>query len=215
VEIHFGLTGVALVEAGPYAATGWTAGLSSGSSSAAQSASSSDVNVSGVASTLASGFLSDFFDPEAARLYRRNGDAPKDQAPSSDRRERQLAIADHRKRAAQAAEGRQRAAITLATPNTTMANGSGHHQCSQKTLRLPWLLSRPVQKTPSTISTTPATNPMRRKTDVTTKGYLRKALAGPAWTKASIAPAGMAHRFGRSSKVERRGGGPFTRMMTS
>jgi hypothetical protein len=60
-----------------------------------------------------------------------------------------------------------------------MANGTGHHQCSQKTLRLPWLLSRPVQKTPSKMNKTPTAAPMRLAIELTTTGYLRRAVAAP------------------------------------
>jgi hypothetical protein len=55
---------------------------------------------------------------------------------------------------------------------------------------------------------------MRRRTDVTTKGYLRRAMDALAGAEVSIAPVGAAHRFRRNSKVERRGGGAFTRKMT-
>ena len=57
-----------------------------------------------------------------------------------------------------------------------MANGSGHHQCSQKTLTLPWLLSRPVQKTPSKMSRAPTAAPMRLAIELTTTGYLRRTV---------------------------------------
>ena len=71
---------------------------------------------------------------------------------------------------------RLRAATRLTTPRTTMASGNGHHQCSQNTLKLPWLLSRPVQKTPNKISRTPTAAPMRLAIELTTTRYLRRAV---------------------------------------
>lgn len=71
---------------------------------------------------------------------------------------------------------RLRATTMLTTPRTTMANGSGHHQCSQNTLKLPWLLSRPVQKTPNKMSRTPTAAPVRLAIELTTTGYLRRAV---------------------------------------
>jgi hypothetical protein len=73
-----------------------------------------------------------------------------------------------------AAEVCRLATITLAIPSTIMASGRGHHQCSQKTLRLPWPLSRPAQKTPRTTSTAPTTTPMRLRSSLTKTGYRRR-----------------------------------------
>jgi hypothetical protein len=55
-----------------------------------------------------------------------------------------------------------------------MASGTGHHQCSQKTLKLPWLLSRPVQKTPRTTKTVPTTAPARLRLNLTRTRYPRR-----------------------------------------
>jgi hypothetical protein len=89
----------------------------------------------------------------------------------------------------QAAEACQRAATRLSTPKATMASGKGHHQCSQKTLRLPWLLSRPAQKTPSKMSNTPPAAPMRLAIELTPTGYL--------WRAAAAAPGGTSETSGK------------------
>ncbi len=83
----------------------------------------------------------------------------------------------------------RRAATRLSTPKTTMASGKGHHQCSQKTLRLPWLLSRPAQKTPSKMNKTPAAAPMRLAIELTPTGYRWRAAAAP--------PAGASEGSGK------------------
>src|SRR5262249_3136822 len=54
----------------------------------------------------------------------------------------------------------RRPAIMLAMPTTITASGIGHHQCSQNAA-IPWLLSRPAQKMPSSTNAAPSHRPRR------------------------------------------------------